>query len=101
MCVPALSVLVVTAVLLQSGKGGGLSALGGMSDQSFLGARSSAALRYATFYLLGLFLLSTLLLVRMRSAVVVPRQQPTFPTVPIAPTGKVPAQPANNAGDTQ
>ncbi len=102
-------VLVVTAILLQSGKGGGLSALGGMSDQSFLGARSSAALRYATYYLLGMFMLATLLLVRMGSAVVVQRPQPTFPTLPVtpSPTGKAPAapaapvQPAGNAADTK
>jgi len=55
----------VTAILLQSGKGGGLAALGGMGDQSPFGARSNVALRNVSYFLAGVFLLTILLLVRL------------------------------------
>lgn len=56
-------VVLVAAILLQSGKGGGLSALGGMSDQSPFGARSSVALRNVSYFLAALFLLTNILLI--------------------------------------
>ncbi len=58
-------VTLVAAILLQSGKGGGLAALGGMGDQSPFGARSNVALRNLSYFLAGVFLLTILLLVRL------------------------------------
>ena len=55
----------VAVILLQSGKGGGLAALGGMGDQSPFGARSNVALRNVSYFLAGVFLLTILLLVRL------------------------------------
>ena len=69
--------LLITGILFQSGKGGGLAALGGMSDQSPFGARSSSALRHATYFLAGLFLLAALLLVKLPTVKTV--SEPTAP----------------------
>ena len=57
--------LLVTAILIQSGKGGGLAALGGMGDQSPFGTHSSAALRHVSYFLAGVFLTGCLFLVRL------------------------------------
>jgi len=86
-------VLACTAVLLQSGKGGGLGALGGMSDQSVFGAHSNAALRHATYFLLGMFMLGALLLVKLPQARVA--ASPSAPVVPSVPT--LPAKEADTA----
>ncbi len=101
-------VLLVTTILLQSGKGGGLGALGGMSDQSFLGARSSAALRHVTFFLMGVFMLCTMLLVRMPQGGAPPAPPPPAPMAPAPlkpasasksqPAEPAPTQPASKAG---
>ena len=76
--------VMVGAILLQSSKGGGLAALGGMGDQSPFGARSSAALRNLTYFLAGLFLLATLLLVKL------PSRRTAGPAAPVAPLAPAP-----------
>ena len=81
----------VTAILLQSGKGGGLAALGGMGDQSPFGARSNVALRNVSYFLAGVFLLTILLLVRLSAVqraegpAMMPRAQPPMSVPAAAP----------------
>jgi preprotein translocase subunit SecG len=56
--------LSVLAILIQSGRGGGLAAsLGGMGGDSLLGARSATPIAKATYVMFGLFIFISLLLV--------------------------------------
>jgi len=56
----------VLAILLQSGKGGGLStSLGGMGGDSLLGTHSATPIAKATYVMLGLILFICLLVARM------------------------------------
>lgn len=55
-------VLMVCAILLQRGKGGGLASIGGMSGDSLLGTRSSTPIAKATYVLAGLLLFLCLLI---------------------------------------
>ena len=50
------AVVLVLVILLQSGKGGGLASLGGMSGESFLGTQSATPISKAT-YVIGFLLL--------------------------------------------
>jgi protein translocase SecG subunit len=59
------AVLLVCAILLQSGKGGGLASIGGMSGDALLGTRSATPIAKATYVLGGLFLFLCLLLAKM------------------------------------
>ena len=88
--------VMVGAILLQSSKGGGLAALGGMGDQSPFGSRSSAALRNLTYFLGALFLLVTVLLVKMPNRRTARPAEPVAPVAP-APMSKAPAPPARDA----
>ena len=94
-------VLLVTTILLQSGKGGGLAALGGMSDQSVFGARSNAALRNVTYFLLGMFMLGTLLLVKLPRVAVTPAPVQDFPSTeaPVAAGDQADAAPSDQTPD--
>ena len=63
-------VLMVCAVLLQSGRGGGLASLGGVSGDSLLGTRSATPIAKATYVLGALFLfISMLIAMRGRESV--------------------------------
>lgn len=57
--------LMVCAILLQSGKGGGLAGLGGMGGEQILGTRAATPVAKATMALGVLFVLGSLLLARM------------------------------------
>lgn len=59
-------VLAVLAILLQSGRGGGLAAsLGGLGADSLLGTHSATPIAKATYVMLGLFVFITMLVARM------------------------------------
>jgi preprotein translocase subunit SecG len=61
-----ISVLAVLAILLQSGRGGGLAtSLGGLGGESLLGARAATPIARATYVMLALFIFSAMLLARM------------------------------------
>jgi protein translocase SecG subunit len=58
----------VLAILLQSGKGGGLStSLGGLGGDSLLGTHSATPIAKATYVMLGLLLFICMLVARMES----------------------------------
>lgn len=88
--------VLIGAVLLQAGTGGGLAAMGGgASTDTFLGGRQAATiLTKATWWLGGIFLALALMLAGMRTRTAVPRsvldtQQQTAPA-PIAPPPQIP-----------
>jgi preprotein translocase subunit SecG len=57
------TVLLVVAVLLQSGRGGGLAGMfGGGGAESALGVRAASTIEKATFVLGGIFLVTALIL---------------------------------------
>jgi protein translocase SecG subunit len=63
------SIVSVLAILLQSGKGGGLSSsLGGLGGDSLLGTHSATPIAKATYVMLGLLLFICMLVARMESA---------------------------------
>lgn len=58
--------LATLAILIQSGRGGGLAAsLGGMGGESLLGVRSATPIAKATYTMLALFIFNCILLGRM------------------------------------
>jgi protein translocase SecG subunit len=59
------SVVLIGAVLLQSGKGGGLAAIGGLEDQSALGTRTSTVLSKITYLVGASFIFTTILLTKL------------------------------------
>jgi len=62
----AVSVVAVMAILIQSGRGGGLAAsLGGLGGDALLGARSATPIAKATYVMLALFLFLCCLATRM------------------------------------
>ncbi len=67
--------VLIGAVLLQAGTGGGLAAMGGgASTDTFLGGRQAATiLTKATWWLGGIFLALALILAGMRTRTAVPR----------------------------
>jgi len=82
-CVAVLSIL---AVLIQSGKGGGLAAsFGGVGGDSLLGARAATPIAKATYVMLALFLFGCALLAKMQSP------EDIAPTKPQDP-GKTPVE---------
>ncbi len=61
-----LGVLATLAILIQSGKGGGLAAsLGGLGGESVLGVRSATPIAKATYVMLALFIVNCMLVARM------------------------------------
>jgi len=62
--VTVVCVVMIVAILLQSGKGGGLAALGGLGGDSLFGARAATPLAKATYVLGALFVFLCALMVR-------------------------------------
>ena len=102
----------LAAILIQSGRGGGLSALGGLGGDSLFSARSATPIARATYVMLALFILNCILITRMgvpREADVLMPAVPEAPALPAAtqpePEPAAPAQApdvdASPAGDTQ
>ena len=58
-------VVLIGCVLLQSGKGGGLAAIGGLADQSAMGTQTGGVLAKVTYLVGAIFIVSTLLLTKM------------------------------------
>ncbi len=88
--------VLIAAVLLQAGTGGGLAAMGGgASTDTFLGGRQAATiLTKATWWLGGIFLALALILAGMRTRTAVPRSvldtQQQMAPAPIAPPPQIP-----------
>jgi len=82
--------LAVLAILIQSGRGGGLAAsLGGVGGDSLLGARSATPIAKATYVMLGLFLVICILAARLGPA---PQAEAGgLPLVPDQPEAPAPA----------
>ncbi len=59
------TVVMVLAILVQSGSGGGLAGLGGAGGESLLGARAATPIAKATYVLGALLLFICMLLARM------------------------------------
>ena len=61
----AVGVLMVLAILLQSGKGGGLASIGGLGGDSILGTRSATPIAKATYVMGALLLFICMLLANL------------------------------------
>ncbi len=59
------SVVLIGAVLLQAGRGGGLAAIGGLEDQSAMGTRTGGVLTRITYLLGASFIFTTILLTKL------------------------------------
>jgi preprotein translocase subunit SecG len=102
------ALILVTAVLLQAGQGGGLASLGGgAGTEQFMGGRQATTLlTKITWWCAGLFLFVSLILAVMSSNSAAPRSvlqgtvpapapvQPTPLPLPATPARGAPAQPA-------
>ena len=62
---PILCVFLIGSILLQSGKGGGLAAIGGLGDQSTFGTRSSTFLSKVTYLIGAAFIVATIFLFKL------------------------------------
>ncbi|MFQ5963994.1 MAG: preprotein translocase subunit SecG [Candidatus Scalinduaceae bacterium] len=60
-----LSVVLIGLVLLQAGRGGGLAAIGGLTDQTTFGTRSSTLLSKLTYLVGAAFIFTTILLTKL------------------------------------
>ncbi len=58
-------VVLIGCVLLQSGKGGGLAAIGGLADQSAMGTQTGGILAKVTYLVGAIFIVSTLFLTKL------------------------------------
>jgi protein translocase SecG subunit len=58
-------IVLIISVLLQSGKGGGLAAIGGLADQSAMGAQTGGILTKVTYLVGAVFIIATLFLTKM------------------------------------
>ncbi len=58
-------IVLIGCVLLQAGKGGGLAAIGGLADDSAMGAQSGGVLVKITYLMGAIFIVSTLLLTKL------------------------------------
>jgi preprotein translocase subunit SecG len=109
----AVCVVSVLAILLQSGRGGGLSAsLGGVGGDSVFGARSATPIAKATYVMLALTVVICMLIARLgaRPPVasgplpLIPRRQtaPAPADLPVAPAGSpAPQTPGASAPQPQ
>ena len=59
------SIVLIGFVLLQSGKGGGLAAIGGLSDQTAMGTKTSTVLSKLTYLVGASFIFTTILLTKL------------------------------------
>src|SRR5574341_973721 len=62
---PILSVFLIGSILLQSGKGGGLAAIGGLGDQAAFGTRTSTFLSKVTYLIGAAFIVATVFLFKL------------------------------------
>lgn len=62
---PVLCMFLIGSILLQSGKGGGLAAIGGLGDQSAFGTRSSTFLSKVTYLIGAAFIVATIFLFKL------------------------------------
>ncbi|MBE7445107.1 MAG: preprotein translocase subunit SecG [Planctomycetia bacterium] len=62
---PILCVLMIGSILLQSGKGGGLAAIGGLGDQSAFGTRTSTFLTKVTYLIGAAFIVTTVFMFKL------------------------------------
>ena len=62
---PILCVFMIGSILLQSGKGGGLAAIGGLGDQSAFGTRTSTFLTKVTYLIGAAFIVATVFLFKL------------------------------------
>ena len=62
---PVLCVFLIGSILLQSGKGGGLAAIGGLGDQSAFGTRTSTFLTKVTYLIGAAFIVTTIFLFKL------------------------------------
>lgn len=62
---PILCVFLIGAILLQSGKGGGLAAIGGLGDQAAFGTRTSTFLTKVTYLIGAAFIVATIFLFKL------------------------------------
>jgi preprotein translocase subunit SecG len=107
--VVVVGVLAVLAILIQSGRGGGLAAsLGGVGADSLLGTHSASPIARATYVMLGLFFFISILAARMgvrerAEAGFIPLERPA-PTAPVPVAGGgagapiAPAAPSSDEG---
>ncbi len=58
-------IVLIGCVLLQSGKGGGLAAIGGLADQSAMGTQTGGILAKITYLVGAIFIVSTLFLTKL------------------------------------
>ncbi|MBT3878696.1 MAG: preprotein translocase subunit SecG [Candidatus Scalindua sp.] len=58
-------VVLIGCVLLQSGKGGGLAAIGGLADQSAMGTQTGGILAKITYLVGAVFIVATLFLTKL------------------------------------
>lgn len=62
---PILCVFLIGSILLQSGKGGGLAAIGGLGDQAAFGTRTSTFLTKITYLIGAAFIVATIFLFKL------------------------------------
>ncbi|HHT9130548.1 MAG TPA: preprotein translocase subunit SecG [Candidatus Brocadiaceae bacterium] len=62
---PILCVFMIGSILLQSGKGGGLAAIGGLGDQSAFGTKTSTFLTKVTYLIGAAFIVATVFLFKL------------------------------------
>ncbi|MEP9412520.1 MAG: preprotein translocase subunit SecG [Candidatus Brocadia sp.] len=62
---PILCVFLIGSILLQSGKGGGLAAIGGLGDQAAFGTRTSTFLTKVTYLIGAAFIVATVFLFKL------------------------------------
>jgi len=58
-------IVLIGCVLLQSGKGGGLAAIGGLADQSAMGTQTGGILAKITYLVGAIFIVATLFLTKL------------------------------------
>ncbi len=58
-------IVLIGSVLLQSGKGGGLAAIGGLADESAMGTQTGGVMVKVTYLVGAIFIVSTLLLTKL------------------------------------
>ncbi len=58
-------IVLIGCVLLQSGKGGGLAAIGGLADQSAMGTQTGGILARITYLVAAIFIVVTLFLTKL------------------------------------
>ncbi|HHT9106261.1 MAG TPA: preprotein translocase subunit SecG [Candidatus Wujingus californicus] len=80
---PVLCIFLIGSILLQSGKGGGLAAIGGLGDQSAFGTKTGTFLSKITYLLGAAFIVTTVLLFKL-SVPVSPLKTITTHEVPLS-----------------